>query len=62
MKYMLTRRFKNFNARLSLDTFNNSMALFSNGAWPITSLTTSLMNLLCLVKRYENKNKFKYTA
>jgi len=31
-EYMLTRRFKNFNARLSLDTFNNSMALFSNGA------------------------------
>lgn len=45
-----TRRFKNFNALLSLETFNNSIALFSNGALPTTSLIKSRINLECFVR------------
>lgn len=44
-----TLRFKNLSARLSLDTFSNSMALFSYGACPTTSRIKSRMNLPCLV-------------
>lgn len=51
------RRFRNFRARLSLDTFNNSMVRLSYGACPTTSRTKSRMNFVCLVWIYKDKNK-----
>lgn len=43
------RRFKNFSALLSFETFNNSIALFSYGACPQTSRIRSRTNLECFV-------------
>lgn len=43
------RALQNFNARLSLEIFNNSMHRFSYGACPTTSRTKSRTNFVCFV-------------
>ena len=51
-RWVPRRFFKNFNARLSLETRNNSMHLRSYGAKPAISRTMLRMNLLWVVLRY----------
>lgn len=52
-KWVPKRFLRNFNARLSFEIRNNSIARRSYGAKPTISRTTPRMNLLCLVNFYE---------